>query len=239
MVGNPTASIAYGSLVIFDDVDGDGTLGLAAPHPTPAKGEAPLDVTDSPDVIYGASFITMTAPDERVAFREGDFDETSLFYPRRGCPDPRPGFSVVGASGFSVPASFLLVGHLPSEDPAGCTDEAPEAAVVHIPVRPPATVQQVGCDARDEQGETTYLEPPAMKPDFTGRLTTCGTVPVSNLTPALGPVQLVVSGRATDRCKGLTHYVLRGCYSGRGCSSPNWDDTATPPDWWPCPRAPQ
>jgi hypothetical protein len=49
-------------------------------------------------------------------------------------------------------------------------------------------------------------------------------------------IQLVVSGRSTDQCMGLTHYTLRGCSESVTCALPDWDFTANPPSWWPCPH---
>jgi hypothetical protein len=243
MVGDYTASIAYGSLVLFDDVDGDGTLGLARPHRFSAASDPTADplAPDPSDVIYGASFVTMTAHDRRVAYREGGFDATRWFYPRAGCAAPPPGFSVVDTGGFTPTEAFIALAtqQLPGEDDPGmCSDSLPEQTSVDIPVRPPAAVQQVGCDARDEQGLTTYLRPPSVKPDTAGRVEACANVPPSPLTPALSRIQWVVSGRSTDRCKGLTHYALRGCYSSASCTVPNWDDNAAPPPWWTCPHDP-
>ena len=51
--------------------------------PRPAEPMA-----DSSDVVYGASFLTMTAPDQRVSFLDGAFNGMAAFYPRNGCADP-------------------------------------------------------------------------------------------------------------------------------------------------------
>jgi len=57
---------------------------------------------------------------------------------------------------------------------------------------------------------------------------------LTDLTPGSAQVQLVVSSRVSERCKGLTHYTLRGCFEDVNCAMPEWDFTASPPDWWPC-----
>src|SRR6185369_9462206 len=110
MVGDVTARVAYGSLVVFDDRDDSGTLELAMPQRAPSggrQGRPPQGGTTSADVIYGASFLTMTVPDQRVAYREGAFDAASAFYPRAGCElPPPPGFSVLAAGGFSAAAGL-------------------------------------------------------------------------------------------------------------------------------------
>lgn len=239
MVGDITARVAHGTMVLYDDRDGDGTLGLATPHRTSGGGPGPPqpNVRDSPDVVYGASFVTMTAPDQRVVFREGQFNETA-FYPRSGCPHPRPGFSVVHAGGFSRDAGLMtaLNGQLPLEDPASCTPEGESDPVIEIAVQDPASVQEVSCVQRSDDSSIRYREPPADAPDFGGRVTACAHLPSFTDGPPSGPIQLVVSGRSSDRCMGLTHYTLRGCRQDVACAAPDWDFTATPPAWWPCPQ---
>ena len=240
LVGDVTARVAYGSLVVYDDRDDSGYLELAIKFRsfTDGPGELPEEsYAHSPDIIYGASFVTMTAPDQRVAFREGGFDTRSAFYPRAGCEPPLPGFSVVAAGGFTAQAALtaLLGGGLPQEDPAKCDVSAPADTTIAIEARAPRDVQEVGCAERTNDGSVRYREPPPAKPDFDGRVIACAHMP--SFDPSGGPsgqVQLVVSSRASDRCKGLTHYTLRGCFEDVNCAMPEWDFTASPPDWWPC-----
>jgi hypothetical protein len=275
LVGDLSGRVAYASVVVYDDRNDSGTLELSKPHRTPAGGrradELNNDVPDSNDIIYGASLVTMTAPDQRVAYLEGAFDPKAAFYPRVGCAAPRAGFSVVGAGGFSLADALraTIMGALPQQDPASCTEASPGDAVLAITARAPSDVAEVGCDERTEDGSSRYREPPPNSPDFTGRLTACAPLPAFDLgalgvgrgtdggaTPdggndgsadgiaadggadagagATSQVQLVVSGRPTDRCKGLTHYTLRGCRENVSCAAPDWDFTANPPSWWPC-----
>jgi hypothetical protein len=240
MVGDVTARIAYGSLVVYDDRDGDGTLLLARPHRTRSGGDEPddEDPKDSSDVVYGASFVTMTAPDQRVAFREGAFIETAAFYPRHACGVPPPQFSVLSAGGFSAADGLAsaLMGKLPSEDPATCVEASPDVAVVNIALQPSATVREVACLERRDDSSVRYREPPHEAPDLTGRVTACAHLPSFEAGDQSRLIQLVVSGRSADRCKGLTHYTLRGCRENVACPVPDWDYTATPPAWWPCPQ---
>ena len=268
LVGDVTARVAYGSLVVFDDRDGSDTLELSFPRrgPIGGPGGGPRvnpDVTDASDIVYGASFVTMTVPDQRVAYREGGFNENGAFYPRAGCPAPAPAFSIAAAGGFSAPAALAatLAGTLPAEDPATCSDGAPDAIEVGIPARAPAEVQEVSCDERSVTGAPRYREPPVEEPDFTDRKVACAHLPSFDTGGGLGgllggaggaggaagagdgnagasQLQLVVSGRPTDRCKGVTHYVLRGCREDQSCGLPDWDYTADPTTipWWPCPR---
>jgi hypothetical protein len=246
MVGDVTARVAYASLVVFDDRNDTGTLELARQFRGfmgDREGPPGIFVPEPPDIIYGASFVTMTAPDQRVAYREGAFDTRSAFYPRAGCDPPPPGFSVLAAGGFTAEAALaaLLGGGLPPEDPATCAVSAPAETTIAIAARAPAEVQEVGCEERRNDSSVRYREPPTSFTDAASRTWACAHLPTFDTTAAAGGagpasdlIQLVVSGRASDRCKLLTHYTLRGCFEDVNCAIPEWDFTANPPDWWPC-----
>jgi len=274
MVGDVTARVAQGSLVVFDDRDGSGTLELSRPHRAPLSGNEPdrfiKETPDSFDIIYGASFVSMTAADQRVIYREGGFNLNGAFYPRAGCAPPLKAFSVAGAGGFSASAALAatLAGTLPQEDPATCTDALPAETTVSIAARAPAELAEVGCDERIVNGSPRYREPPEEQPDLTGRTVACAHLPSFDTGGGLGGegdvgdagnanetsdagtgdagsgaagasslIQLVVSGRPGDRCRGLTHYVLRGCRESVTCVLPDWDYTSSSAiSWWPCPR---
>jgi hypothetical protein len=238
MVGDVTARVAYGSLVVFDDRNDTGTLELARPQRAPSGGRGGFGSGsgDSRDIIYGASFVTMTAPDQRVAYREGAFDTLSAFYPRAGCEGPPPGFSVLSAGGFSAEAALaaLLSGGLPPEDPSACAVSAPADTTIAIAARAPADVQEVACDERADDSSIRYREPPSYSP-LQNRVIACAHLPAFDTGGAASDlIQLVVSGFAPERCKGLTHYTLRGCFDDVNCALPEWDFTASPPAWWPC-----
>ncbi|HZL16690.1 MAG TPA: hypothetical protein VFG23_02970 [Polyangia bacterium] len=239
LVGGISSRVGYASLVLYDDRDGDGTLGLSKSHPTGLTGRGPgqQDTTDSADIVYGASFLTMTAPDQRVAFLQGSFDAASAFYPREGCPEPPDGFSVLSAGGFSAAAGLAAstAGTLPSEDPASCAiQQQPDPLLISIAASAPTDVAEVSCTESTLDGTARYQEPPTDEPDFSGRVTACAGLPsLGGATPP-NLTQLVVSGRSTDHCKGLSHYVLRGCAQDVSCAAPDWDLTGNPPSWWPC-----
>ena len=239
MVGDITSRIAYGSLVVYDDRDNTGTLDLASPHRTPRGGrgaDEERDTQDSPDVVYGASFVTMIAPDQRVSFLEGTFTQ-SAFYPRVGCPAPMAKFRVLSAGGFidADPLMVAMQGQLPMEDPARCDDQPPEAATISITLQAPAQeLQEVSCVEPRNDSSVRYREPPSNGPDFSGRQTACPHLPTFEAGDQPDLLQLVVTGRPQDRCVGLTHYTLRGCRENVACPVPDWDFTANPPAWWPC-----
>jgi hypothetical protein len=244
MVGDVTARVAYGSLVLFDDYDDSGTLELSMPHRLPSGGRREEDFrgSDSRDVIYGASFFTMTAPDQRLAYREGEFDMLSAFYPRAGCDPPPRGFSVLAASGFSEAAALAatLAGQLPPETyPSDCLATQPPAdATITIQAQTPPDVVEVGCDERTADSSIRYREPPTNDPGLAIHTWACAHLPTFDTggsSPASSLIQLVVaSGPPEGRCKGLTHYTLRGCREDVNCPVPDWDFTASRPAWWPC-----
>lgn len=252
MVGTLTARIGHGSLVIYEDVNENGTLDIAC---VPRRGRGPdcdpnvLRDDESDDVVLGASFIGMSQPDQRLTFREGGFEPLTAFYPRAGCPDPPVGFSVLGAGGFSTGQAFLdiLQGRLPQQDPATCTQASIEAAPIAVPLAQTSAeaqrLQELSCGSGEVQnGFAEYAAPPAERPE-PGWFMACA--PVADLaslaaedeseasTPPL--LHAVVSGPVGARCKTVTHWLLRGCEDDPRCETPEWDFTANPPEWWPCP----
>ena len=240
MVGDITSRVAYASLVLYDDRDGDGTLDLALSHRLPSAGPGPPqdDTPDSTDIVYGASFLTMTSPDQRIGYLEGMYT-SSAFYPRNGCEDPSAGFSILSAGGFAYADGIasIAAGTLPPEDPATCANAKPTNGMIDFTVQGPATAEEAGCMERVDDSSTRYRQPPFDNaPDFTDRVTACAHLPSFDAGDEPNLIQLVVSGRPTDRCKGLTHYTLRGCRNNVACTVPQWDYTANPPPWWPCPQ---
>jgi hypothetical protein len=252
LVGDVTSRVAYASMVLYDDRDGDNTLSLSTPHRAPTGGGQGMgggdnglpdgEVADSQDVVYGASFVTMTAPDQRVAYLEGMF-EASAFYPRAGCDGPKPPFSVLEAGGFSeadgLAQAQTMV--LPPEDPATCRRYLPPDTTIQINVQAPADVQEVACTEVVTDGFPVYRRPPDTStpfPDLGDRVLACANRKPMGPTDLPNPTQAIVSGRISgptpDLCKGVTHYSLRGCRNDVACPIPDWDYTAMPPDWWPC-----
>ena len=243
MVGDLTARLGQGSFVLYEDVNKNGTLDLVC---LPRRGRGrdcdPEAKSEGGDVIHGASFVTMTEPDVRLAFREGGFNEASAFYPRVGCPAPPTGFSVLGAGGFSQAEALaaLLRGELPAQDPATCTSTPAATARVPLRVRPTEEVSAVGCGAGEvENGFAEYDEPPYEAPD-PSRPYACVPVPDFGMLTGEAPaeeevLQVVIAGMPDAPCKTVTHWLLKGCENDARCSNPEWDYSANPPTWWPCP----
>jgi hypothetical protein len=249
MVGDITARIAYASVIVYDDRNGNGVLDLR--HPMRQRrggGDAIDDAGGAPDAVYGASFISMTQPDQRVAYLEGDFSALRgvAFYPRLGCADPPKSFSILSASGFSAAAALTsgLDGTIPLEDdPAACaTATLDDTIVVPIPPQAPAALSQLACTTNDEGGVTYYraapIDPPYL---FFGWTWACASLPRIGTDAGAGSSaqQLVVAIPASP-CQTTLHYTLRGCNNDPFCASPTWDLTAPAdtPSWWPCSTSP-
>jgi hypothetical protein len=241
LVGDVTSRVGYASFVLYDDHDGSGTLELSTAHAAPSGGrDGPGggDSHDSTDIVYGASFVTMTAPDVRASFLQGSY-EVSGFYPRQGCADPPLGFGVLGAGGFTAADALAAsaAGTIPTErDPSACFRGLPSSTLVSFAAQSPTNVTETSCSERTLDGSTRYLEPPTDDPGLAQRVWACAHLPSFGAQPASDLVQLVVAGLPADRCKGLTHYTLRGCREDVACAIPDWDFTANPPSWWPCPQ---
>ncbi len=277
LVGDLTARIAYGSVIVYDDRNGNGALDFGRagsdrnPGPRigggagPQQPEPPPGGDRSADLVYGASFVSMERPDVRVAYREGAFDPDAAFYPRGGCEPPPPGFSLAAAGGFSRADALaaVLAGMLPSEDPATCSATSLDQRAVDITLEAPAGLVGVTCAARGGGGGTRYREPPKEAPPLSKRTWACAGIPVLDIgglggAGAGGSVpaqqQLVIADPPPEEptagmapapynptfnyCRGVTHYVLRGCNNDASCESPQWDRTSSPPAWWPCPVSP-
>lgn len=236
LVGDLTARVGYASLVAFEDLNHTGTLELGRPNRLRNPGPGDMGGNDMPivvtDRVDGASFVSMTAPDTRIGFREGAFSAVAAFYPRAGCGDPATGFSVLRAGGFTAQAAIAatLNGMLPPEDPASCDEESLDS-VVSVPLA--AGEQELACSERASDSSVRYNEPEQdHPPDLTDRTFACVHLPsFGDPSPT---VELVITGRSTDSCVGLSHFVLKGCDNDPGCAMPDWDHTAAPPDWWPC-----
>jgi len=238
MIGDVTARIAYASLLVYDDRDGDGTLGLYHPQATePDEPDGGALLAVGQDLIYGASFLSMTLPDQRLAFREGAFNALAAFYPRSGCGTPPPAFSILSAGGFSAEDAYAaaLEGRLPEEDPAGCAERRLDEAVVAIALRPPADISEVGCRAQRPDGRPFYADPGEFHPRLRGATWACVGLPKLGANAADPQIQLVIATPPSHACKELQHYILRGCDEDASCDPPFYDHTAQPPDWWPCP----
>jgi hypothetical protein len=262
MVGNLTSRIAYGSIVLYDDVNQNGVLDLRTPPRFRRRNNQPPiaydgGVTGPRDIVFGASFISMTKPDMRVAFLEGTFDNTVAFYPRAGCtPDPPKEFSILSTGGFSsADTSALLAGQpLPSglrfpEETSCATGSIDDPIVIDLSAQTvdsgqtvdPAQLAQLACTVDPESGSgPNYRAAPTNAPDTVSHTCACTSfphIPGDDAGITTGQ-QFVCASAPSEACRYVFHYTLRGCDNDPSCASPSWDITATPPDWWKCSTSP-
>ncbi len=272
LVGEVTSRVGYASILVFDDRNNNGTLELhrAAQNRNgggPGGGPGGMQTPDSAtpttltDFVYGASFISQTQPDQRIAYLEGTFDANNalygLFYPRTGCATgPTTGFSILSAGGFApidgLKALAGVAGDL--EDPATCSVKTLDA-VIEIPLQATETVRDPACTGGGSTGVIRYSppsQPGATKqqpqPDLTQpwacmpiHYSPCLLgVPIPGLDcsafDATSRPALAVAAVPSD-CKSTTHYILKGCQNDANCETPDWDFTTAanpPPAWWPC-----
>ena len=266
MVGDLSGRVAYASLMVYDDHNGNGILDLRMPPRLRRRGNLPEVPTYNDggpagpaDLVYGASFISMTLPDQRVSYLEAKFNENAAFYPRWGCPDDPPtGFAILSAGGFlqgdseffqpdsgvvqAGTLAGLLAGKVTLEDPSTCSTGSLQDTVVTIALQEPANLTQLACTVNENGDATTYHEAPTNLPDLTGRQSACVSFPyIPGDDAGVAPgKQFVISSAPSEPCRYTLHYTLRGCNSDPSCSAPSWDITATPPDWWheKCPTWP-
>jgi len=215
-VGDEATRIAYGTLLVVEDVNGDGqpTL-LAAPgrrDGTVMVGPAPPDggpPPPEPDHVVAATFYSLHAPQVRVVFREGGFVADSNFYPITGCPAPPPGFSILRAPPYTgAPA------------PEGACAYVAADATVEVPALTTAEGDAFLC--RTIPRGFRFDEPVPGQPPAKGIVTACLAHEVLAVVPQ-------------GLCPRLGAYVLKGCREDPFCQTPDWDRTKSPPTWWPCP----
>ena len=212
LFGDMYSQLAYASLVVYDDQNNDGAL-------------------DFNEVIYGASFSTMSKPDTRLAFRHGGIDDRAAYYPRRGCAPPPQGFSLVSAGGFTLEAALAAQarGELPAQDPAQCRQDSTDHEVT-IALQRPEELGEVSC-----YPSSGYFQSPpeALDPRKFGSVTACTSIPDRGTGRAHGRYQLLSTPPDSKGCKSIAHYILRGCFDDPLCEQPDWNEP--PPSWWPCP----
>ena len=256
MVGDITGRIAYASLVVYDDRNGNSIFDLR--HPQRRDHEEHFDpgTPATRDIPYGASFINMNLPDQRVAYLEGTFDQTAAFYPRYGCESspPPPAFSILSAGGYMQPSlsDFVAAALAGQLEETSCGVAKLDEAVVTIPLQmapdgpqswpPPNALRELACTVNNADGSTVYSKPDTA-PDLTHLDWACvgfPELPGETAGVASGQ-QLVVAGSPSEPCQYVTHYILHGCDTDPNCLSGGWDYTTPknpPPSWWPCSRAP-
>jgi len=241
-VGTVTGRIAWGSVLVGEDLDGDGQAvfsgrwrrnqvqgsgggGMggsgAAGNPdgaTDGATDTGITVLPPKDGLLAASFITLLEPQQRLGFREGDFDAGSLFYPAPGCPQPPKGFSVVRASAYPI---------LPGSLPGPCQVDDPATGVVKAAPVGAAQVRDLACNTPPGRVQN----PNQADHNGPGGMGRPAPIP-KGTAECLSPELALYVG--DGNCPSVTLYALKGCSEDPECKKPDWDVVKTPPDWWPC-----
>lgn len=215
-IGNGEGLISHGSLVVFEDVDANGTLDLA-------QAGSPVAL----DTVLAASFYRQGEPQERLIYREGVFDDRSYFYPipQPLCATPPKGFSILRLGDVSRPAP--PVDRCVLGDVSGPLRVTPLTAAQAQPMeclRPwPPGITPIGEVDFDPGGRGAEDNPD--KPGHGSPGDPEGGVCVGKDILAI---------IAPGHCPFIDILALRGCYESFYCAEPQWDSTDDPPAWWPC-----
>jgi len=215
LVGDVYAQIAYASIFVFD------------------YQQLPSNSLDfHTTVLYGASFSSMARPDTRLAFRHGGYDDRLTFYPRRGCPAPPEGFSLVSAGGFTLEQALEAQarGEVPVQDAAACRVD-PLDREVEVALQPPAQVRDADCVSFGTSFRAPDARPLGLDPSEVTMA--CTSLPDFGTGRTGRRQALVAPLDPPGGCKYVDHLILRGCYGDPTCDTPDWDVPAPP--WWPCP----
>lgn len=197
-VGSQAGRVAYGSLVIYEDI---AQLGGFQPG---EAGEEPASR------VVAASFASLTLPQHRIVLREGEWDIASMFYPHVGCTVPPPGFSLMKAT----------LGISPQGELQGSCEIQPTTQPVEILPLSELDAKAISCPANVGSAHPEWIS----EPPTNGICLDAGT--------------LLIPTDATNYCPAVQVVLLKGCYdpARTDCDKePDWDVTATPPDWWSCP----
>ncbi len=206
LIGQDSNRVGYGSVWIFDDRNNDGTI----------NGLGLCERQEEPDVILAASFSSLQTAQERIVYREGEFDRESFFFPAPGCEAPMPGYSVwrVGA---------LL-------DEPDCINDPLRAGIsISYATEPKArrALQQLICPGlggwpRNPMIGASFLE---FKDEekFRGE--------------CLNEETWVVTEKDCE-CPRVDLFTLTGCPLNEDCRNPAWDNRENLPPEWPCTEAP-
>ncbi len=89
LIGTLEQRMAFASIIVFDDINGDGELDLSRGCGQFGGGGRPREP------IYASSFTSLRKRQTRVSYVEGPFDLDSFYYPHPKCPQvPPEGFSI-------------------------------------------------------------------------------------------------------------------------------------------------
>jgi hypothetical protein len=213
MVGRLPSRVAYGSIIVYDDRNGDGALTFSRCGNFGDRGDTAVSTTTTATIgatvfepIYASSFSTLTNEETRLAYVEGDFDKSSFFYPNPSC-------EVLPPRGFSM----WIVGALLDSN-ATCMLAPIDREVV---VEPMTADSLVDLACPEATRDAFPREPPARAPMTNPML-------LWECTPEGG----LATANDVCACPNLRLYTLKGCSADDACPIPEWN--VPPPPYWPC-----
>jgi hypothetical protein len=131
MVGTLAGRVAYGTVVLFDDIDDDGFLDLGARC---RRRDADDPLPEPHDRLIVSTFTRLDEPQTRIAYVEGDFDADSFFYPHPNCTAlPPRGFSLWNVGDLFDPNGTCEVTPLEREL---VLEQMPATSLAHLSCRP-------------------------------------------------------------------------------------------------------
>ncbi len=203
-VGDAENRIAYGTLILAEDRNRDGHLTLGeefAPPPLPGEDAPTLDQ------IVAASFYNLNSPQQRLVFREGEFDAASYFYPVPECPTPPKGFSVLKTQGMGIAGGCTI---------AGLEEPIELQSIVDVDDRFGCRVSYLG------SGTISQHPPPDEQMGLPPNAVCIDAETLMDPHPRAG------------NCVDAGFFRLKGCWSNPYCEETEWDLTSEKPSWWPC-----
>ena len=218
MIGTPDARVAYATLLLFEDSAQDSRLTLGETQSTRdlSKSRRRGEEEDASPTEERAPQIDTVYGASFVSLLEEQvrlvFREgefvSTFFYPAPDCEAPPIGFSVQRVSGAFQPTCELSS----IEEPISLKIQAPSDRL-----------QELLCEPTPDNYERFPDDPPLDSVQLT----------------CISPIE-VLATLPDSECKTLEVWTLKKCADVQegGCDQPEWDYTASPPDWWPCGDAP-
>lgn len=159
-------------------------------------------------IALASSFATGALEQRRIVYREGDVVEEHVVYPLPACPAPPRGFSLldVGVPGADGTSSCAL-GSLATSLDLGLLDHA--------------VADEISCASLHAGDSWVFSAQEVSDSPF---LPTGDAVCLDHGTYVLPQ---------NPYCPWLQVVTLRGCHRPP-CEVIEFDDTASPPAWWPC-----
>jgi hypothetical protein len=227
MVGDASGHIAYGTLVVFEDVDRNDSLSIPMVQGFggrfggggPGGPDIGPGIIEFGDHVLAASFGRQFTDHERVVFREGGFDGESWFY--RSCGEPPLGFSTLSDATYVDPAEALAcyagTGSCPD---VRCTfDDVSRRLELRAFANDEAKTFECGASAG------AFYSPPGFRDDDSPFQPEPDAFCISDPS-------ILVSVHDAVTCKATSVIALRGCFDTLRCEPPDWDEPM--PEGWPC-----